>query len=78
MEYRRLGSRASAPERRDRAPANPFAEAPMCEKCQELEGKIHHYRTIARWVTDEPTLEGIGILIAKYETDKKALHPKQP
>jgi len=48
----------------------------MCEKCAELDGKIEHYQRIARWVTDKPTLEGIDILIAKYEADKKALHPE--
>jgi hypothetical protein len=49
----------------------------MCEKCAELDGKIEHYRQMARWITDPFTLEGIDILTQKYEADKKALHPEQ-
>jgi hypothetical protein len=49
----------------------------VCEKCIELDSKIEHYQRIARWVTDKQTLDGIGTLVAKYEADKKALHPEQ-
>jgi hypothetical protein len=48
----------------------------VCEKCIELDGKIEHYSQIAHWVTDKTTLEGIAVLIAKYEADKIALHPE--
>lgn len=48
----------------------------MCDKCAELDGKIEHYRRIARWVTDQKALDAIALLIAKYETDKKAFHPE--
>lgn len=75
LVHRRLGFLASAPERLTALPPNEGARA-MCEKCAELDGKIEHYQRIARWVTDKPTLEGIDILIAKYEADKKALHPE--
>jgi hypothetical protein len=47
----------------------------MCEKCQYLESKVEHYRKMSKWVTDKITLEGIEILIEKYQADKRALHP---
>lgn len=50
----------------------------MCEKCNKHDGKIEHYRRIARWVTDKVTLEGIETLITQYEADKIALHPDGP
>jgi hypothetical protein len=46
----------------------------MCDKCVELDGKIEHYRQIWRWVNDKATLEGIEVLIANYQSDKKASH----
>ena len=49
----------------------------MCEKCAGLDGKIEHYRQIARSITDPFILEGIETLIKKYEADKKAVHPEQ-
>ena len=49
----------------------------MCDKCVELDGKIEHYQHLARNVSDQKTLDGIALLIDKYETDKKALHPEQ-
>jgi hypothetical protein len=47
----------------------------MCEKCEELDNKIEHYLRLSLLLTDKQTLEGLGILIAKYRADKKALHP---
>jgi hypothetical protein len=50
----------------------------MCEKCEELDKKISHYRKLASSLTDEPTLLGIKKLIEKAEARKRALHPDQP
>ena len=47
----------------------------MCEKCIELDKKIDHYQALSTWVTDKAALEGIRFLLAKYNTDKKVLHP---
>jgi hypothetical protein len=49
----------------------------MCEKCEAIDKRIGHYREMAAHLTDALTLEGIGILIAKLEADKKALHTEQ-
>jgi hypothetical protein len=49
----------------------------MCEKCETIDKRIGHYREMATHLTDTQTLDGIGILIAKLEADKKALHPEQ-
>ena len=49
----------------------------MCEKCEAIDKRIGHYREMGTHLTDTQTLEGIGILIAKLEADKKALHPEQ-
>ena len=49
----------------------------MCEKCEAIDKRIGHYREMGIHLTDTQTLEGIGILIAKLEADKKALHPEQ-
>jgi hypothetical protein len=50
----------------------------MCSKCDELHGKIEHYRRLSQLLTDKRTLEGLEALIEKYEADKKALHPEVP
>lgn len=47
----------------------------MCEKCIELDEKIAHHRELAKKFSDKTFLEGISTLIAKYEAEKKALHP---
>ena len=46
----------------------------MCEKCIEFYKKIEHFRTLSTWVL-ERTQDG-RILIARYDDDKKALHPE--
>ena len=48
----------------------------MCEGCRKIEEKIAHYREIASYVMDRPTLDGIDVLVAQLEEDKRALHPK--
>ena len=48
----------------------------MCDKCAELDGKIEHYQRLVRSVYDKKALDGIALLIAKYEAEKKAFHPE--
>jgi hypothetical protein len=48
----------------------------MCEKCTALDGKIEHYQNISCWVNDKMTLQGIEVVIAKYRSEKKELHPE--
>lgn len=48
----------------------------MCEGCRKIEEKIAHYREIASYVMDRPTLDSIDALVAQLEEDKRALHPK--
>ena len=50
----------------------------MCEKCKELDSKIDHYQQLSTLLTDRQTLDGIEILIAGYQAQKKALHPETP
>jgi hypothetical protein len=50
---------------------------PMCEKCDELDRRIEHYRMLASRITDELTLSGIAMLIERYEEQKRELHPEQ-
>jgi hypothetical protein len=48
----------------------------MCDHCKQLNERIAHYQEIARHLLDRHILEGIDVLIAKFEADKKALHPE--
>jgi hypothetical protein len=46
-----------------------------CEKCEELDEKIEHYRNLMAWVSDRQTNEGIGELIIEgMQAQKAALH----
>jgi hypothetical protein len=47
----------------------------MCKKCAELDKRIARYRELSMRTTDQPTLEGIALLINKYEAQKSELHP---
>jgi hypothetical protein len=49
----------------------------MCWKCEEIDKVIAHYRHLRSRVTDQATLEGIGMLIQKMEAEKRALHPAE-
>jgi hypothetical protein len=42
----------------------------------ELDEKITHIRTLAVRITDQLTLDGIGLLIEEYEAQKRELHPE--
>lgn len=46
----------------------------MCEKCDELDNKIAHYRRLAGQITDKQTLDGIAGLIAEMATSRAAIH----
>jgi hypothetical protein len=48
----------------------------MCEKCVEVEKKIAHYRLIESRMTDQTVLDGIKVLVAQLEAQKKELHPE--
>jgi hypothetical protein len=49
----------------------------MCEKCEELDDKIEHYRRIAASINDQLTIDRIRELVATLEAEKAALHPEQ-
>jgi hypothetical protein len=49
----------------------------MCEKCDEIDQKIEHYRMLAARISDQATIDGVKKLIADMEARKRALHPKQ-
>ena len=53
------------------------ADMLMCEKCEELDDKIEHYRNLRARVTDRQTNEGIGELIEDMLAQKAALHPER-
>ena len=49
----------------------------MCEQCKAIDKRIEHYREMATHVIDQPTLDGISLLIAKLESDKKERTPSE-
>jgi hypothetical protein len=49
----------------------------MCDKCDELDGKIEHYRKLASAITDRLTIEGIEERIKEMEAQKMLFHPEQ-
>ena len=46
----------------------------MCDKCEELDKTIEHYRNLMARVTDRQANEGIGQLIEDMQAQKAALH----
>jgi hypothetical protein len=48
----------------------------MCDQCKQLDGRIAHYQEMALHVLDRHLLDGIDLLVAKLEAEKKALHPE--
>jgi hypothetical protein len=49
----------------------------VCEKCKELDAKIEHYRSLAYWLTDHKTIEGINELIERWKAERATLHSEQ-
>ena len=54
-------------------PPNP-AVSPMCDKCQQLETKIQHYRMIATQAFDSLTVERIKEFVRELELRKEGMH----
>jgi hypothetical protein len=52
------------------------AEPGMCDRGEELDEKIEHYRQLAARVRDPLLTEGVGKLIEEMEAQKAAFHPK--
>lgn len=50
-------------------------DAPMCGKCDELEGKIARYTRLLTYIGDQIAQDGITGLIEKMKAEKVALHP---
>ena len=75
-DHRQL-HRASVAERLVALPPFTDWERFMCEKCAQLDEKIVHCKALSRQITDQPTLDGIAILIGQYEVQKRELHPNQ-
>jgi hypothetical protein len=48
----------------------------MCDKCDEIDGRLVRYRQLSSAVTDKLALESIDRLIADLEYQKTLLHPK--
>ena len=53
-----------------------YSESAMCDQCKQLDERIAHYQEMALHVLDRHLLDGIDLLIAKLEAEKKALHPE--
>jgi hypothetical protein len=49
----------------------------MCDKCDEIDKKTQHYRTLAARIMDQPAIDGINQLIERLQNEKLALHPEQ-
>jgi hypothetical protein len=48
----------------------------MCEKCDQIDKKIEHYRQMMRAIPDQLTVDRTEELITEMEAQKAALHPK--
>lgn len=49
----------------------------MCAKCDEIDERIARYRWISEQVSDRQVLDATAHLMAKLETEKLILHPKE-
>jgi hypothetical protein len=49
----------------------------MCEKCEQLDKKIEHYKKLILGISDQLTIDRIKSLIADLQAQKAALHPEQ-
>jgi hypothetical protein len=50
----------------------------MCDKCDEIDRKVAHYKQLASPITDQQTLNGIGELLEKMAVEKTAFRCDQP
>ena len=50
----------------------------MCDKCDEIDRKIAHYKQLASQISDQQTLSGIGELIEKMTVEKTSFRCDQP
>jgi hypothetical protein len=48
----------------------------MCDACDEIDKTIERYRGIKARVADQAFVDRARELIAEFEADKAALHPK--
>jgi hypothetical protein len=57
--------------------ARANAESVMCDKCEQLDKKIEHFRQLAMRIMDPQLSEGIDKLIKEMQAQKAALHPDE-
>jgi hypothetical protein len=57
--------------------ARANAEPEMCDRCEELDKKIAHYRQLVARVPDRLLTEGVGKMIEEMEAQKTTFHPEQ-
>ncbi|HTE95351.1 MAG TPA: hypothetical protein VK678_17845, partial [Bradyrhizobium sp.] len=48
-----------------------FERVPMCDKCDELDKKIDHYRLILLSIGDQVTVDRIKVLIGDLQRKKQ-------
>ena len=46
----------------------------MCDRCEQLDEKIEHYKKVISAMTDQLTIERIAALVQEMQTQKAALH----
>ena len=49
----------------------------MCDKYNEIDEKIAHYRRISQYVSDQLTRERLDRMFEDLAAEKTALHPAQ-
>jgi hypothetical protein len=49
----------------------------MCDKCDELDKKVEHYRRILLSIGDQITVERLAGVIGDLQAQKATLHPEQ-
>jgi hypothetical protein len=50
----------------------------VCEKCEELDERIAHYRQLLKSISDKQLTSALIHSIAEMEQKKSDLHPNQP